>query len=103
MTQEFVKPYDPDYDKLSIDTQGLVGAGEVYTRLLREAVTEPDYRESWASGAVEAYTDIVAWAEERIGRAGPYDDMRAVQELLAILGDKIREVRSKATNGDQYA
>lgn len=96
----FVKPYDPDYDKQSINTDGLATAGEITTRVFREAITEPDYLEVWRSGAVQSFEWISVWAQERIGRAGPYDDTRALQELISILGDKIREVRSKATDGD---
>lgn len=100
---EFVKPYDPDYDKQALNTEGAVAIGEINTRAMREAIVEPDHREAMATAAANAYADIIGWAQERIDRAGPYDDTRALQELILILGDKIRDVRSKATVGDQSA
>lgn len=96
-------PNKPDLELESINTDGVVSVGEINTRLMREAVVEPDYRESWVSGAKTAYEEISVWAQERIVRAGPYDDTRALQELVSILGDKIRDVHSRATTGDSNA
>lgn len=96
----FVKPYDPDYDKQSINTNGAVAIGEINTRAMREAMVEVDHKEALITGAVSAYSEVLKWAEELLRRAGPYDDTRAIQELILILGDKIRDVRSTATVGE---
>jgi hypothetical protein len=83
----------------SINTEGVTGVGEINSRTLREAVTAPDYTQAYVAGAVEAYGNVAGWVQEAIRRAGPYDDTRALVDLIGILGDKIREVHSRATAG----
>lgn len=83
----------------SINTEGVTGVGEINSRTLREAVVEPDYTQAFVAGATEAYTNVAGWCQEAIRRAGPYDDTRALLDLIGILGDKIREVHSRATAG----
>lgn len=93
-------PNKPPLEPQSINTEGVTGVGEITSRTMREAVTEVDITSALASGATQAYQHISRWCEERIAAAGPYDDMRALQELILILGDKIREVHSRATAGE---
>lgn len=81
------------------DATGLVLAGEVETRLMREARVEEDYYNAKVAGAHEAYTAAMLFAQSRIDAAGPYDDVRALQEFLTWAADRIREVHSIATNG----
>jgi hypothetical protein len=81
------------------DSTGLVLAGEVETRVMREARTEEDYTNSWIAGAHAALTQVSMFAKGRIAAAGPYDDTRALVELEAWVADKIREVHSKPTDG----
>lgn len=94
-----VTPAPPE----AINTEGVTGVGEINSRTFREAVAAPDYTQSYVSGATEAYTNVAGWVQEAIRRAGPYDDVRALVDLLGILGDKIREVHSRATAGDKNA
>jgi hypothetical protein len=81
------------------DSTGLVVAGELESRVLREARVEEDYRNAWVAGAHAALTQVSLFARSRIDAAGPYDDMRAMEELEAWVADKIREVHEPATNG----
>lgn len=84
----------------SINTEGVTGVGEINSRTLREAVVAPNYTQAHVAGAVEAYTNVAGWCQEAIRRAGAYDDTRSLVDLLGMLGDKIREVHSRATAGD---
>lgn len=86
-----------------INTDGVVSVGEINTRLMREAITEPDHREAVRSGLSKAYRECAVYAQERIDGAGPYDDTRALKDMVTWLGDRIREVHANATNGSANA
>lgn len=103
MEEQVFFPNKPAPVPQSINTEGITGVGELTTRTLREAITDQDYRQSHVTGAVEAYGEVAAWAQEKIRNAGPYDDTRALLDLIGILGDKIREVHSRATAGETSA
>lgn len=77
-----------------VNNEGLVEVGEITTRVMREAIQEPDFIHSYQSGATAALTDTLNWVADRIRVAGPYDDTRALQEMVTWLGDKIRDVNS---------
>jgi hypothetical protein len=83
----------------SINTEGLLQVGEVTSRVLRDAQVEVDFTNVWIESAAAAYLDCQVFAQERIDAAGPYDDTRALVELVTWLGDKIREVHSKPSTG----
>lgn len=83
-----------------INTEGVTGVGELNTRVLREAFIQPDFSQAYVAGAVEAYGEAAAWAQERIRMSGQYDDIRPLVELIGFLGDKIRETHSRATAGE---
>jgi len=82
-----------------INTIGLESTGEFESRAMRETRTAEDYTNAWIAGAAQALTHVSLFAAERIAAAGPYDDVRALQELEQWVADKIREVHSKATDG----
>lgn len=84
----------------SFDATGLVLAGEVESRVMREARVEEDYNNAWIAGATAALEQVSMFAKSRIAAAGPYDDMRALQELELWVADKIREVHEPDTNGN---
>lgn len=86
-----------------INTIGLVSTGEFETRAMRETRTEHDYTNAWIAGAQAALTQVNLFAANRIALAGPYDDMRALEELQLWVADKIREVHSTATDGSSNA
>jgi hypothetical protein len=86
-----------------INTIGLESTGEFESRAMRETRTAEDYTNAWVAGAANALTKVAIFAEERILAAGPYDDVRALQELEQWVADKIREVHSKATDGSRNA
>ncbi len=81
------------------DAEGLVLVGEVTTRTMREAISEPDYRNASIAGATAVLEEVILFAQARIDAAGPYDDVRLLEELKVYLADKIRSVHSTATNG----
>lgn len=100
MTEQVFYPNKPPPEPQSINTEGITAVGEITSRTLREAVVAHDFSQARAAGAVEAYTNVAGWAQEAIRLAGPYDDTRALVDLIGILGDKIREVHSRATAGE---
>lgn len=83
----------------TLPTDGVVGVGEVTTRVMREAITEPDFANARIAGAVDAYQKVILHAGELIRYARPYDDTRALTDLISWSNDRIREVHSGATNG----
>ena len=84
----------------SFDSTGVLLTGEIESRVMREARVEEDYTNAWIAGATAALTQVGQFAQARIEAAGPYDDIRALVELRSWVADKIREVHSTATNGN---
>lgn len=76
-----------------INSEGVVGVGEVNTRVFREALTEPQFDQVKISGKVEAFLSAMEFAKERLALCGPYDDKRSLNEMIVWLGDRIREVQ----------
>lgn len=81
------------------DALGIIQVGELETRQQREARVAENYEEAVRSGARGAYEETALWVEQRIAASGPYDDLRALQDLQVRIADKIREVHAIATNG----
>lgn len=77
-----------------VDVTGIVAVGEVITRVYREAQVADDFQHAKTAASVSAYQSVLAFAEERIAAAGPYDDLRALQELISWTADRIRETQS---------
>jgi hypothetical protein len=75
-----------------VDVEGVVQTGEVITRVYREALVEDDYLQREIAAAAKAYRNTVEWAEDRLAAAGPYDDVRTLQDLVIWLGDRIAGV-----------
>lgn len=86
-----------------VNNEGLAEVGEITTRVMREAIQEPDFTHARQAGATDAYTICLAWVAERLRMAGEYDDTRELQNMVTWLGDKIREVNSPKTNGSDGA
>ena len=84
----------------SFDSTGVLLTGEIESRVMREARVEEDYTNAWIAGAAAALTQVSQFADSHIAAAGPYDDTRALVTLKAWVADKIREVHSTATNGN---
>lgn len=88
----------------SFNVEGLNLVGEFESRTLREARVAEDYENARRSGAVDAFTEVGIWAQEQILKAAPYDDTRALREIVSWAADKIREVSSpQATTGVKHA
>lgn len=88
----------------SINTEGLTEVGEVTTRVMREAVQEPDFQHAHRAGATAALNEALLWVRDRLREAGPYDDVRALGDMVTWISDKIREVNSPpTTNGNSSA
>ena len=86
----------------SINTEGVSQVGEINSRLMREAVVEPDFSNAWVSGAVQAYTETIAFADRQLAAAGPYDDVRALGQLILWCRDRIAQVTANGMpNADQ--
>lgn len=100
MTDQVFYPNVTPLGPQSINTDGVTSIGEINSRAFREAIAEPDFRMARIAGEVRAYENTIRWCEEAIQLAGPYDDTRLVENLIRILGDKIRESHSSATSGD---
>jgi hypothetical protein len=85
-----------------VETDGVVGVGEVITRVYREALVEDDYTQAQITGATRAYETVALFARERIAAAGPYDDMRAMEDLVLWVADRIREAHQikETSDGD---
>lgn len=80
-----------------LNTEGVVLVGELTSRTLREAQAAEDYHNAGVSGQVLALSSTASWVADRIAAAGPYDDVRALGDLLVWIGDKIREVQAAPT------
>lgn len=93
----------PELEIELVHNEGLVEVGEITTRVMREAVQEPDFIHARQAGATEALTECLLWVGERIREAGAYDDTRALQQMVTWLGDKIREVNAPKQNGHNGA
>lgn len=87
----------------AINTDGLAHVGEVTTRVFRESVAERDYTNALRAGRVDAMAEVAHWAQQRIDAAGPYDDTRALAELISWTADKIRDTHSTPVNGSDNA
>lgn len=84
----------------TLPTEGVVEVGEITTRVMREAITEPDFTNIRIAGSTEAYQNVIRYAEEMILVALPYDDTRALTNLISWTNDRIQEIHSGgATNG----
>lgn len=93
-----------DWDDLrSLANQGLMGVGEVTTRVMKEALQEPDFQEAMKSSEVKAFRKCEAFAQEQIANAGPYDDVRALRVMLTWLSDRVREVQTPGYDGAFHA
>lgn len=87
----------------TLNTDGLQRVGEVSSWAFRDVLVEPDHAQARVAAAAEAYRECEAYILARLAQAGPYDDVRALDDMRAWLGDKIREVHSNATNGTDGA
>lgn len=86
-------------ESLGVETEGLVQVGEVITRVMREAATQPDFDNAMAGAASRAYQQVLAHSMELRAIAGPYDDVRALVALESWLRDRISEVHATEPNG----
>jgi hypothetical protein len=86
-------------ENLGVETEGLVQVGEVMTRVMREAITEPDFANARAAAESLAYHRVLAHSIELRALAGPYDDTRALASLESWLKDRIAEVHATEPNG----
>lgn len=84
----------------SMNTDGIQLVGDVSSRTVREALVEQDYTNAWKAGAHWALDEVAKISRSMRSVADPYDDMRALVVLETWITDKIREVHSKATNGN---
>lgn len=78
-----------------INTLGVaegVESGEISSRVQREARTAEDYHNAHVAGAAWALGEVARFARSKIEIAGPYDDVRAIEELQTWLADMIRKV-----------
>lgn len=78
----------------AINTDGLAHVGEVTTRVMREAIAEDDYTNAFRAGQASELAEVARWAEARIAAAGPYDDTRALAEIISWTADRIRGIHS---------
>lgn len=76
-----------------INSEGVVGIGEINTRVLREALVELEFENAKVAAKVETLNGVIKFAKEHIDKAGPYDDTRSMSELIVWAGDRIREVQ----------
>jgi hypothetical protein len=91
---------DPEWNEARrLAAEGLVRVGEVTTRVMREAIAEPDFREAMKASEVKAYAACAAFATEQVALAGPYDDTRALRVMLTWLSDRVREVQTPSYDG----
>lgn len=83
-----------------VQSEGVTLVGEVISRTMREAITDPDFTNTRISAAKFAYEETLLRAESIIAAAGPYDDTRAVADMVVWLKDRIRAIHDpNATNG----
>jgi hypothetical protein len=82
-----------------INTIGVQLVGEVNSRTMREAVVAEDYRNAWAAGAVHAYAEVAKFIDSKRSVSGPYDDLRALEDMRVWLGDMIRAAHSTPMDG----
>ena len=75
-----------------IDTTGVMSVGEINTRVQREAQVEADYRNAYVAGWTRAYERMILACEQRLAAARPYDDTRALSEMIVIARDEIKAV-----------
>jgi hypothetical protein len=87
----------------NINTEGVVGVGEIVTRVFREAQVEDDYHNAWVAGAVRTCEEAALFVQGELAKAGPYDDTRTHLLLLQWLGDRIRTVQTPTTEGSNAA
>jgi len=83
-------------EALGVETEGIVTLGEVITRVTREVQVSDDYHNAEVSGAAAAYGKMAFHIQEIINKSGPYDDVRALDEMKAWIADRIREIHSGA-------
>lgn len=90
-----------------INTIGIEnGDGEIAdisSRTQREAQVEQDYTNAYRAGAVRALEAVGRFAASKLEMAGPYDDVRAIEELQTWLADMIRSAHTLATDGPIHA
>jgi len=82
-----------------VETEGLVQVGEVITRVMREAITEPDFANARAAASARAYHRVLNHLQELEALAGPYDDVRALRDMQSWTKDRIAEVHATESNG----
>jgi hypothetical protein len=78
-------------------TDGVAQTGEVSSWAMRERVVAPDYSNAWKAGAKYALDSVSAWIDSKRSVSGPYDDIRALEDLQLQLADMIRLIHAKAT------
>lgn len=78
----------------AINTEGVERVGELNSRTMREAQTDQDFTNAWIAGAKYAYEQAMVFAQERVEAAGPYDDTRALTELVVWCSDQIKETHA---------
>lgn len=86
-----------------INTDGVLLTGEYEVRVQRDAMVEDDHQNAWRAGAKWALEEVALFTASQRAVAGPYDDMRAVEDLDVWIADRIREIHSGATNGNNHA
>jgi hypothetical protein len=83
-----------------VQSEGVTLVGEVISRTMREAQVDPDFQNVKITGQHEAYVATLSQVESQIAMAGPYDDMRGLQDLTVWLADRIREIHDpQSQNG----
>lgn len=87
----------------ALAVEGLVEVGEITTRVQREAISEPDFREAMKASEVKAYAACAVFATEIVATAGPYDDVRALRTMLTWLSDRVRETQTPSYDGGSDA
>ncbi len=83
-----------------INTEGITQVGEITTRVQKEFLGEPDHHNARVAAAVGMLQELQLFAAGLVERAGPYDDMRAVETILAWARDKVQQVQTPSYDGE---
>lgn len=78
------------------ETEGILQVGEVSVIVRRDSPREADHSQAFRSGAERAYRDALLYVAERIEKAPPYTDTRALSDMIVFLTDRIQEVAADA-------
>jgi hypothetical protein len=74
------------------ERQGIEAVGEIPVVIRRGSEAQYDHAVAKCAGRREALQEVDAYVDSVLATAGPYDDIRSLQDLKVHLADMIRSL-----------